>query len=269
MFRMALNAKTVDAAGRRISYFEAGKGPPLVLLHGIGSSGESFEGQLGSLAGRFRVVAWNAPGYGETDPAQTFEATEYAAAAAALMDALETGPVNLLGHSLGAIIASRFAVMHPDRVRRLVLANPAGGYGGAPPEVRAKRLDERIRGMDELGPAGLAEARSKVLVGPKASDATIEKVKAVHRKLKPEGYKQAGRLLASADIFADAARIAAPTLVMCGDADVVTPEVECRKIAAAIRGARYRSLPDLGHMSYLEDAAMFDGVLVDFLTAQA
>jgi len=268
---MTLIARTVSIASRRISYFEAGKGPPLVMLHGIGSSGESFEGQLGSLAGRFRVIAWDAPGYGETDPiaAQSPSAADYASVAGALIDALATGPVNLLGHSLGAIIASRLTVMHPDRVRRLVLANPAAGYGSAPPEVRAKRLDERIRNMDELGPVGLAETRSKVLVGPKASVAALEKVKAVHRKLNPEGYKQAGRLLASADIFADAAQITAPTLVMCGDADVVTPEAECRKIAGAIRGARYRSLPGLGHMSYLEDAALFDGILVDFLTPQA
>jgi pimeloyl-ACP methyl ester carboxylesterase len=266
---MTLATSSIDADGRRITYFEAGRGPPLVLLHGIGSSGESFEGQLASLAGRFRVIAWNAPGYGGTAPARSPEAGEYADFARALVDALATGPVNLLGHSLGAIIAARFAVLHPDRVRRLVLANPAGGYGSAPPEVRARRLEERIRGMDELGPAGLAEARSKVLVGPKAGAAVIDRVKAVHRKLDPEGYKQAGRLLASADIFADTGRIAAPTLVMCGDADVVTPEAECRKIAAAIGGARYRSLPGVGHMSYLEDAAMFDGIVTDFLAAQA
>lgn len=268
---MTLTAKTTTIAGRRVSYFDAGKGPTLGLLHGIGSSGESFETLIGLLADRYRVIAWNAPGYGASDPlpSRTPTATDYADVAAALMGTLAPGPLYLLGHSLGAIVAGRLAASHPDRVRKLVLANAASGYGGAPAEVRAKRLQERISHMDDLGPEKLAETRSRALLGPNASEAAVEKVKAVQRKLNPDAYKQAAYMLAHGDLLGDAARIVAPTLVMCGSADQVTPEAGNRKIADAIKGARYRSLPNLGHISYVEDPEMFAGVLTDFLAAPA
>lgn len=268
---MSMTAKTIIAAGRRISYFEAGEGPVLGLLHGIGSSGESFETLIGMLAGKYRVIAWNAPGYGASQalPDKNPSATDYANAAAALFDALATGPAHLLGHSLGAIMAGRFAASFPDRMRKLVLANAAPGYGGAPAEVRAKRLQERIAHMDELGPRKLAETRGRALLGPNASEAAIEQVKAVMRKLDRGGYKQAAHMLAHADLVADAAHITAPTLVMCGSADQVTPEASNRRIADAIKRARYRSLANLGHISYVEDPETFAGVLTDFLAAPA
>jgi pimeloyl-ACP methyl ester carboxylesterase len=268
---MSMAAKSISAAGRRISYFEAGQGPALGLLHGIGSNGESFERLIELLSDRFRVIAWNAPGYGASAPllGKTPSATDYANAAASLFDALATGPLHLLGHSLGAIVAGRFAVEFPDRVRKLVLANAASGYASAPPEVRAKRLQERIDHVDQLGPRKLAETRWSALLAPGASAAAVETVKAGLRKLDADAYKQAAQMLANADLLTDAARIAAPTLVVCGTADQVTPESSNRKIAGAIRRARYRSLPNLGHISYAEDPETFAGVLADFLLAPA
>jgi pimeloyl-ACP methyl ester carboxylesterase len=268
---MTLTARTATIAGRRLSFFDAGKGPTLGLLHGIGSSGESFESLIDLLAGKYRIVAWNAPGYGTSEPLanKTPSSSEYAEVAAGLLGEVAPGPFFLLGHSLGAIVAGRLAVTHPARVRKLVLANAAGGYGGAPAEVRAKRLQERISHMDDLGPAKLAETRSRALLGPDASDAAVEKVKVVQRKLNPDAYKQAAYMLAHGDLLGDAARITVPTLVMCGSADQVTPEAGNRKIADAIKGARYRSLPNLGHISYVEDPEMFASVLTDFLAAPA
>lgn len=268
---MTFSAKTATVAGRRVSYFEAGKGPTLGLLHGIGSSGASFESLSELLAGKYRLIAWNAPGYATSEPLSTPtpSASDYADVAAGLLGEVAPGPFFLLGHSLGAIVAARLAVSQPARVTKLVLANAAAGYGDAPAEVRAKRLQERIAHMDELGPEKLAEARGRALVGPNASEAAVEKVKAVQRKLNPDGYKRAGYLLAYGNLLADAARVSTPTLVMCGSADQVTTEASNRTIAAAIKGSRYRSLPNLGHISYVEDPEMFAGVLTDFLAAPA
>ena len=99
-----------------ISYREAGAGPPLCLLHGIGSQSGSWVPQLDTLAARFHVIAWDAPGYGEsdqilTDPPAT---SDYADSLVGLLDALSIDRVLLVGNSLGALIAGAFAAMQPD-----------------------------------------------------------------------------------------------------------------------------------------------------------
>jgi pimeloyl-ACP methyl ester carboxylesterase len=121
--------------------------------------------------------------------------------------------------------------------------------------------------MAQRGPAGLAAARARNLLAPTATAAAIAHVRAVMAELRPAGYEQACRLLGQADIFADLGAITVPTLVLCGDADAVTPEDGCRRIAASIAGARYQTLRGVGHASYIEDAPQYDAALLGFLEA--
>jgi pimeloyl-ACP methyl ester carboxylesterase len=257
--------------GRRLAYREAGLGPPLLLLHGVGSGAGSWLAQLASLATRRRVIAWDAPGYGESDrlPDPAPGAADYAAAALGLADVLRLERFILLGHSLGAIMAAALCARHAARIERLILSAPAAGYGKAPADERAARIGPRLREMARLGPVGLAEQRARNLLAPNASAEAIAHVRAVMSQLRPDGYEQACRLLGQADIFEDLGAIAVPTLVMCGDADAVTPEDGCRRIAAAIPGARYETLRGVGHASYIEDPAQYDAALLRFLEAAA
>src|SRR5258708_31254094 len=95
-------------ADRRVAYREAGAGPALLLLHGVGSGSGSWLAQFAGLAADRRVIAWDAPGYGESDvlPDAAPCAADYAVAALALADALGLDRFVLLGHSLGAIMAA-------------------------------------------------------------------------------------------------------------------------------------------------------------------
>jgi pimeloyl-ACP methyl ester carboxylesterase len=261
----------VAVGGRRLAFREAGSGPPLLLLHGVGSGAGSWLAQLASLASRWRVIAWDAPGYGESDglPDPAPRAADYAAAALELVDALRLESCALLGHSLGAIMAAALCARHPTRVERLILSAPAAGYGTAPAEEREARIGPRLSEMARRGPVGLAEARARNLLAPGATPEAIAHVRAVMAQLRPDGYAQACRLLGQADIFEDLGAIAVPTLVMCGDADTITPEDGCRRIAAAIKGARYETLRGVGHASYIEDPPQYDAALLRFLAAAA
>ncbi len=256
--------RTISTARGGVTCREAGDGEPLVLLHGIGSGSASWAAQLDALAGRFRVVAWDAPGYGGSDvlPMAEPAALDYAETLAALLDALGIGGARIVGHSLGALIACAFARRWPDRVAGLMIADPAAGYANADPAVRAERMAARIGLLERLGPEGMARERAYALLSDNASAEARARVEAVMARIRPDGYRQAVAMLFGADIHDDAKRISVPVLVVCGGADTVTPPDGCRKVAESFPNARFAILPGLGHACYVEDPAAFDAALL-------
>ena len=178
---MSLSERIQDFPLQRIStplgqvaYRSAGtEGQPLwVLLHGIGSASGSWLAQLQAAQGLgVRILAWDAPGYGQSTPVQPDQpkASDYAARLWAWLDALGSGPVHLVGHSLGCLMASAAAQAHPERVKHLWLLAPAAGYGLADPQVRERKLHERLDKLQSLGPAGMAAQRASAMLSPAAS----------------------------------------------------------------------------------------------------
>ncbi len=258
--------RSIGAGGRTLAYREAGEGVAVVVLHGVGSGSASWEGQLAGLGPGFRVIAWDTPGYGGSDPlpVETPAVADYAQAVADLVDALVLDRFHLVGHSLGSLIAAAFAARRGARLLSLTLANPTAGYADAGDELRVGRMADRIRAIEELGPAGMAEQRSHQVLSPNAPPAAHAKVRAVMAGLRPDGYKQAVRMMHSTDIHADARAVSVPAMVMCGSADSVTPEPLARAIASAIPGAAYTTLDGLGHASYVENPEIFNAPLRAF-----
>ncbi len=257
----------VQSAAGVFGYRCAGDGAPLVLLHGIGSGSGSWVQQLEGLADARQVVAWDAPGYGESTPLARAEplARDYADALGRFLEALAIERCDLVGHSLGALMATAFARLEPGRVRSLTLADPALGYARAAPGERGEKLAARLAAMSRLGPVGLARERAPALLSAKAPEQAVELVRWNMSRLHPEGHAQAARMLANADLLADAAACTMPALVMCGSADRVTPEAQAREVAAAFANARYEPLPGAGHASYVEAPALFNRQLAGFI----
>ena len=257
------------AGGRHLAYREAGRGPALVLLHGIGSSSASWRAQLATLSDRFRVIAWDAPGYGGSDvllpPVPTPQ--DYAAALLEMVNGLGILRFSLLGHSWGALIAAAFARHHAARVTALILANASPGYAAASLDIRRARVDGRIADMQELGPTALAAKRAAGLLSANAPAATVEAVRAVMSQLRPDGYAQAARMLGTANILEDARHITMPALIIGATNDTVTPEEGNQRIAATLPGARYVGLVGPGHASYVEDPAAFNAQVAGFIGA--
>jgi pimeloyl-ACP methyl ester carboxylesterase len=262
-----------NVAGRVISFRESGYDNErvLVLLHGVSSLAASWGPQFVSLPSRgYRVIAWDAPGYGGSDPLPQAEPApaDYAEALRGFVDAIGLKRFFLLGHSLGALPAAAFCnLTGTSRVQKLILAAPTPGYAYAAEELRRARVDGRLKDMAALGPAGLAQQRAPQVMSPQAPKRALLLVRAVMQEMRPDGYAQAVRMLGRGDIIAEAKGIAVPTLVLCGSADTVTPEDSCRRIAAAIPRARYETVPGPGHVLYIEAPGQFDDAVLRFLDA--
>jgi pimeloyl-ACP methyl ester carboxylesterase len=255
--------RQVACAHGRIAWREAGQGLPLILLHGIGSGSGAWSGQLEGLSSTFRVIAWDAPGYGGSDPLHdpTPLATDYAQVLADFVHQLGLTEAIVLGHSLGALVAAAWAAQPTLHVRALVLASPARGYGQATPELRATKFRERAELVARLGIDGLAEQRSAGLCAPGASAGVLAQVRRHMARATASGYLQAAHMLANDDLLTHLHHVKAPVSVLCGELDRVTPLDACASVAHAV-GAPYVPLRHVAHACYLEDPVQFNDALL-------
>jgi pimeloyl-ACP methyl ester carboxylesterase len=251
-----------------IDALERGTGPAIVLLHGVGSRAFSWSAQLEGWSDAHRVIAWDAPGYGRSDALgdPTPSVDMYAEALADLLAALDVERPVLVGHSLGALIAAAFAAAHPDRLRGLVLSSVACGYGSLPAAEREARYQARARDRIGLGAEAFSRKRSSAVLSPHASPAAFEQVRAAMSSIGEAGYLAALRMLFRADIFTALPAITAPTLVLCGAADDVTPPEQNRRVAQALGGARFALVEDAGHAVYVEQPEAFGAIVRAFIT---
>lgn len=261
--------RRLEVGERVFSYRVQGpeNGPVIALLHGIGSASGSWAHQLGNLSGQYRVVAWDAPGYGASSSllGETPSAADYAAALGDFFAGMNVVPEILIGHSLGALMAGAYAGDGGIIGKALILANPANGYGAAEESIRNEKLSARLGNMEKLGPEGLADARASALLSDDASPEALEMVRWNMSKLRIEGHAQAAHMLAGGNLISDAQKYSGRVLVMCGAEDTVTPEAGCRKIADAYPNAEYLTLPGVGHASYVENPDQFDQFVLDFV----
>jgi pimeloyl-ACP methyl ester carboxylesterase len=262
-------SRRIEGGGSVFTYSEAGAGTPLVLLHGIGSAARAFDDQLAGLSDRLRVIAWDAPGYGGSTclaPASP-RASDYAAALAAMLDAFGIPACHLVGHSLGTLIAASFAADHPERILSLTLASVAAGQARLPAAEREKALAQRLGDVVELGPRRMAEQRGPRLLAPAATLEMLRRVVETMAEVRPDGYSQAARMLASGDIKADIARLPVdmPVQFLYGDGDVITPPARNLEVAALRPTAPVHVVKDAGHAVYLEQPARFNSIVFDFV----
>jgi pimeloyl-ACP methyl ester carboxylesterase len=268
----------VERSANGLSYLccDGSGAMPMVLLHGIGSNASSFEPLMAALDGHYPSLAWHAPGYGDSEPlaAEWPDASDYAAALDRLLAHLAITRCVLVGHSLGSLVAARYAVEAPARIAALILISPAVGYrakrGGAlPPEV-AKRIEE----LDRLGAEKFAAKRAwSLLADPKARPDVLRAVERAMAAVRRPGYDQAARLLATSRLFDDAAKIQVPAAVITGSSDHVTPPENGHFVFAALQRSAprraFRIIANAGHAVCQEQPGEVVRVIAQFVEAKA
>lgn len=252
----------------KIHYREVGKANPttLVCLHGISSNSRSWSNQLDNLAANFRVIAWDAPGYGQSnDPQPPFMMLDYATVLAGLLNALSLAKVVVVGLSMGGVLAQEFYRRYPEYVAALVLADTNTGGGARPAEERQKRLEARLQAAATLTPEQMAKQRAPALLSPYAAPEILQAVTAMISEIHPAGYRNAAIALDAADERDVLPTIAVPTLILWGEHDTVAPEPESWAIYQAVPNAKFKLIAGAGHLSNIEQPQIFNQAVSEFV----
>ena len=239
---------------------EAGSGAmPIVFLHGVGSDKSVWAPQLAHFGKSRRAVAFDYPGYGESEPAPGGTSRDdYAAAIFAGMDALGIDKAHICGLSLGGVVAIAMHALAPERCASLILADTFAVHPDGPGiYARSLAASTDLR--------ALAEARVDFLLAPGALDDVRSEVIETMAAIDPAAYRIGAEAVWLADQSDRAAAIDVPTLVIVGEADRPTPPELSRELAALIPGAELATIPGAGHISNLERPAEFDRLVEEFI----
>lgn len=249
----------VEVNGTRLHVSDQGSGHPILFLHGMGCDGTDWEPQFDAFGDRFRVVAIDHRGHGRSDRdvGEGYSIAGFAADALGVMDLLDIDIAHVVGLSMGGMIAQQLAITAPERVCTLSLM-----------DTFAKASDNGISMFaDQVETAGL-EALSGGFQSMVFSAATrkgrpdlLERFEAQFKANTPACLAWAMRAIGGLDTFERLGSVIAPTVVLCGAEDNLTPLAQAEELAGAIKGARLEIVPDAGHFSNLENPDFVNQVL--------
>jgi pimeloyl-ACP methyl ester carboxylesterase len=274
-----LRLRMLSTRRGQLSIMEAGSGPPLLAMHGLGATKVSFISTVSALSPRFRVIALDLPGFGDSAKpiGASYDARFFARAVIALLDALELDRVHLIGNSLGGRIALEVALEYPGRVERLALLCPSLAWRRERPWAPLVKLMRPKLGLVQITPRPLVEALVRRFV-PTADDgwtaAGIDEF--LRAYLTPSGraafYAAARHIYLEEPHGADGfwtrlRELRADALFVWGKRDRIVPSAFARHVAEALPNARQLEL-ECGHVPQLELPSRTHNAVARFL-AQA
>jgi pimeloyl-ACP methyl ester carboxylesterase len=244
------------------AYYDEGRGPPLLLLHGFTGSKLDFHDQLQWFTDRHRVLAPDQRGHGESSNPGRPDAYSFDILVqdlAGYLDALDVRRCHLLGHSMGGMVAMRFALRYPKRLASLILMDTAAEPLTIFPqalreqlakEVRANGCASRVKMMREM-PMSDAAARGRDFLG---SDEHWRRIELKLSQMDPEAWVAlTDEMAKQTSLLSDLGGISTPTTVIVGEHDVPFVEPSAR-MAKAIPEARLETIPLAAHCPQYENA---------------
>jgi len=243
--------------------------PTLVLVHGLGYARAGWGVLPDLLARHVRVVMLDNRGIGASDvPPGPYAAAEMAGDVVAVLDAAGLRRAHVLGASLGGMVAQEIALAHPDRVQRLVLLSTTpGGEDAHPMPQRTVDLLTRMPGMEPLEALRAAVANALAPGHVERDPELVDRIVDVRLAdpQDPAGWQAQAHAGTTYDGGDRLEVVAAPTLVLHGDADVVVDPANGELLAKRIPDARLEVLAGHGHLPFWEDPAAVAGRVLAFL----
>jgi 3-oxoadipate enol-lactonase len=254
----------ITLGGLDVHYEQRGRGEPVLLIHGLGSSTEDWEPQVAALEGSFQVTSYDVRGHGRTGkPAGRYSVKQFAEDAAALIAHLRLAPVHVMGLSMGGMIAFQLAADHPELVRSLIIVNSG-------PEmilrtwkeklaIAQRRLIVRMMGMRKWGEV----LSTRLLPLPEHAGLRAQFVERWARNDKA-AYLRALDALVGWSVSAKLPGITCPVLIVGADQDY-TPVAFKQAYTAKIPNASLVVIPDSRHMMPVERPEPFHDAIIPFL----
>lgn len=238
--------------------------PPLVLLHCVGADSGMWAPQMAAFRAKRRVIAIDLPGHGDSSeiPAEPSMAS-FADRVAETLDALRIERCDMVGLSLGGMVAAAFALRYPQRLSRMAICD---ARLDAPKDYVAL-WDALIARAESEGMQAIAEAMTERWFGAAVGAADPEDVAAIRRTLRRgpvEGFTRAAKALQGLDMLSKAAQISAPTLLLVGQQDGVLPQAMA-DLELAMPRAELHVLPNAGHLSNIDQPDAFGRAVLDFV----
>ena len=257
--------QVIRTRGGKVSCRMAGEGRALLLMHGIAGNSASWQDQLRSLSDRFRVIAWDAPGYGASDVTEP-TLPDYAAVAINLLDALDIDRAHVLGHSMGGVIAQGLAGLAPERVDRLVLSSTFAGDAASGP--LSAHWQSRLDAFRQMSPAQYGRARARAMVSASASETIRNNLAEIASEVTEPGLHAGCLLLHQSDTRPMAKQITMPVLVLYGSDDTVIAPERTQALAAWLPDSQLVCIPAAGHAAYTECPEQYNAIVREFLEDQ-
>jgi 3-oxoadipate enol-lactonase len=254
-------ARVITASGDAIGVDEAGSGGavPIVFLHGVGSDKSVWAPQLAHFGATRRAVAFDYPGYGESDPAIAGTTRDdFAAAMWSALDSLDIGKAHVCGLSLGGVIAIAMHHAAAERCASLIIADSFALH----PDGQAI-YERSVEGSENM--AALAEARMPGLVGQDTPAGLLAELIATMSRIDPAAFRIGVEAVWLADQRDRLGEIHVPTLVIVGDQDPVTPPALSHELVSMISGAELQIIAGAGHLTNIEMPDRFNAIVETFI----
>jgi 3-oxoadipate enol-lactonase len=268
------SSKSATSDGLRIAYVEEGSGPPIVFLHGVGATKRMWAPQITMLSERFRCIALDYRGYGESEAppepslkadardAKAISRASYARDVIAVLDAVGIDAAHICGCSLGGVVALETYDAKPARVKSLALVDTFAFYPGG-----VASIDERIANLDKLGINEFAKTRAPGIHKPDAPRELVATSVADMASIPLPVYKASTRATWTGDYRALLPRIAVPAEVFWGELDTtIAPHDLSEELANAIPTCSgVVRVPHAGHVANLDNPEFFNLALEAFI----
>jgi len=260
----------VEVDGIQVAFQRVGDGQPLLLLHGAASDSRVWRVQLEEMADEFTVVAWDAPGCGESsDPPETFRLPDYARCLSGLIDALDIEQPHLVGHSWGSGLALELYRQRPDVPRSLILVGGYAGWAGSlPADEVARRLQFGLQAA-ELARGAFDPKSMPGLFSDAMPAEMVDELVQIMSEIRPVGTRAMTHAFAEADLRDVLGDIQVPVLVLHGEDDERSSVDVADALHTAIPMSTLVVVAGLGHLLHLESAETFDAEVRAFILSIA